>query len=94
LADRMMKEKRYDAVLGCGPEIMNRYLLTVCQENGVPCQLSLERLMKCGSGLCGSCVIDGLRVCADGPVFDGLVVARMSEFGKSKRDDAGLRINL
>ncbi len=94
LADAMMKEKRYDVVLGCGPEVMNRFLLKACNENGVPCQLSLERLMKCGAGLCGSCVIDGLRVCADGPVFTGEQVSRMSEFGKCKRDDAGLKVNL
>jgi dihydroorotate dehydrogenase electron transfer subunit len=94
LADQMMKEKRYDMVLGCGPEVMNWHLLRACQENGVPCQLSLERLMKCGAGLCGSCVIDGLRVCADGPVFDGIEVRRMSEFGKCKRDDAGMKVNL
>lgn len=94
LADCMMKEKRYDMVLGCGPEVMNKYLLKACIDNHVPCQLSLERLMKCGAGLCGSCVIDGLRVCADGPVFTGEQVARMAEFGKCKRDDAGLKVRL
>ena len=45
--------------------------------------------MKCGTGLCGSCVIDGLRVCADGPVFRGDEVKKMSEFSVSKRDHAG-----
>jgi dihydroorotate dehydrogenase electron transfer subunit len=94
LADRMMKEKRYDMVLGCGPEVMNKYLLKACQENQVPCQLSLERLMKCGAGLCGSCVIDGRRVCAEGPVFSGEEIDKMTEFGKCKRDDAGLPVKL
>ncbi len=94
LADRMMKEKRYDMVLGCGPEVMNKYLLKACQENQVPCQLSLERLMKCGAGLCGSCVIDGRRVCVEGPVFSGEEIEKMSEFGKCKRDDAGLPVKL
>ncbi len=94
LADQMMREKRYDMVLGCGPEVMNRYLLKACKQHSVPCQLSLERLMKCGAGLCGSCVIDGLRVCADGPVFTGEQVERMTEFGRWKRDDAGLRVSL
>ncbi len=94
LADQMMKEMRYDVVLGCGPEVMNRFLLKACKENAVPCQLSLERLMKCGAGLCGSCVINGLRVCAEGPVFTGEQVERMSEFGRCKRDDAGLKVSL
>jgi dihydroorotate dehydrogenase electron transfer subunit len=94
LADRMMKEKKYELVLGCGPEVMNKYLLKACQENKVPCQLSLERLMKCGAGLCGSCVIDGRRVCVEGPVFTGEEIEKLSEFGKCKRDDAGLLVKL
>jgi len=94
LADQMMGEKRYDLVLGCGPEVMNKYLLKACQDHNVPCQLSLERLMKCGAGLCGSCVIDGRRVCAEGPVFTGEEISKMSEFGRCKRDDAGLKVKL
>jgi dihydroorotate dehydrogenase electron transfer subunit len=94
LADAMMREKRYDMVLGCGPEIMNKYLLKACNENKVPCQLSLERIMKCGTGLCGSCVIDGLRVCVEGPIFTGEQISRMTEFGKCKRDDAGLKVKI
>ena len=90
----MMKEQKYDVVLGCGPEIMNKYLLKACEENGVPVQLSLERIMKCGAGLCGSCVINGLRVCADGPVFTGDEVKKMSEFSVSKRDHAGRCVKL
>jgi len=91
LASSMMAERRYDMVLGCGPEIMNRFLLKACQDAKVPCQLSLERIMKCGSGLCGSCVVDGLRACADGPVFSGEEIARMTEFGRCGRDHCGRR---
>lgn len=94
VADAMMKEQKYNVVLGCGPEIMNKYLLKACEENGVPVQLSLERIMKCGAGLCGSCVINGLRVCADGPVFTGDEVKKMSEFSVSKRDHAGRCVKL
>ncbi|NLK26548.1 MAG: dihydroorotate dehydrogenase electron transfer subunit [Euryarchaeota archaeon] len=89
LASQMMREKSYDAVLGCGPEIMLRFLLQACKEAEVPCQVSLERLMKCGSGLCGSCVVDGLRVCADGPVFFDHEVKNMSEFGRCRRTASG-----
>lgn len=94
VADAMMKEQKYAVVLGCGPEIMNKYLLKACEENGVPVQLSLERIMKCGAGLCGSCVINGLRVCADGPVFTGDEVKKMSEFSVIKRDHAGRCVKL
>ena len=94
LARRHLKEKRYDAVFGCGPERMLVSLLKLCHEQGIPCQLSLERYMKCGAGLCGSCVIDGQRVCAEGPVFDGDRLQNSSEFGRTKRDEAGLPIKL
>lgn len=89
-----MESKRYDMVLGCGPERMLEALLALCQEFGTPCQLSLERYMKCGVGLCGSCALDGIRVCADGPVLPGYRLVGLSEFGKSKRDESGLRIKL
>ncbi len=92
LAKSMMLEKKYDMVLGCGPEIMNRYLLQACQELKVPCQLSLERLMKCGCGICGSCVMDGHRVCVEGPVFSDQDILDMPEFGTSRRDCSGNRI--
>jgi len=94
LASGMMKEREYSMVMGCGPEAMLHYLHLACKENHVPCQLSLERFMKCGSGLCGSCVIDGHRVCADGPVFTGEEVEAMKEFGKTKRDEAGQSIKI
>ena len=90
LASNMMKENEYQMVMGCGPEGMLRYLQLACKQLRIPSQLSLERFMKCGVGLCGSCVIDGLRVCADGPVFGGEEVGAMSEFGKCKRDEAGI----
>jgi dihydroorotate dehydrogenase electron transfer subunit len=58
-------------------------------------QASLERYMKCGFGICGSCVLDplGLRVCKDGPVFDSLILDRLTEFGSYKRDASGTKCN-
>ncbi|MDD1756836.1 MAG: dihydroorotate dehydrogenase electron transfer subunit, partial [Methanomassiliicoccales archaeon] len=94
LAKDHLGRKGYASVLGCGPEKMLVALLAACGEAGVPCQLSLERYMKCGTGLCGSCAIDGLRVCADGPVFPGEALRKLPEFGNSKRDECGRRIKL
>ena len=39
--------------------------------------------MRCGVGLCGSCIIDekGLSVCKDGPVFNGEILSTTSDFG-------------
>ncbi len=63
----------FDAVYTCGPEPMQRIVAAQATEAGVPCQVSLERLMACGIGVCLSCVVVtrcGLkRACVDGPVF-------------------------
>ncbi len=82
-------EKRYDCVLACGPEVMLWFTYKACQELGLECQLSLERYMKCGAGVCGCCVMDDSRVCRDGPVFDSGKLSRLTEFGVSKRDECG-----
>lgn len=79
----------------CGPEKMmlsaaKKAMHHVKAENII---LSLERYMKCGVGLCGSCEFSGLRVCTDGPVFsyDKLLD---SEFGRQKRDRTGKMVEL
>jgi dihydroorotate dehydrogenase electron transfer subunit len=94
LVQEHLGKKRYDMVLGCGPERMLSALLKVCDDASVECQLSLERFMKCGAGLCGSCVIDGIRVCREGPVFSSIELRKMKEFGSSKRDECGRSIKL
>jgi dihydroorotate dehydrogenase electron transfer subunit len=90
----MVSKKRYDFVLACGPEKMLFYLLALLQRHSIRCELSLERYMKCGAGLCGSCALDQKRVCVDGPVFTGEQAQRMVEFGKFRRNEAGQQIKL
>lgn len=58
-----------DAVYGCGPEPMLRALDARARAHSVPCWVSLERVMRCGIGVCGSCHCGERLVCADGPVF-------------------------
>ena len=82
-------EKHYDCILACGPEVMLWFTYKACQELGIECQLSLERYMKCGAGVCGCCVMDDSRVCRDGPVFDTENLGKLTEFGTSKRDECG-----
>jgi dihydroorotate dehydrogenase electron transfer subunit len=94
LAKEMMTNTKYVLVIGCGPEKMLYYLFQLCQEKKVPCQMSLERYMKCGAGLCGSCAIDGLRVCREGPVFTGEELKQLKEFGKQRRDECGRSVRL
>lgn len=57
----------------CGPEPMMRFSARVLLGAGVPderIQVSLERSMKCGVGLCGHCQLGPLLLCRDGPVVD------------------------
>lgn len=63
----------------CGPEPMMRAVAGPVVAAGVPCQVSLERRMGCGIGVCVGCSCKlndperGLvqkRVCKDGPVFN------------------------
>jgi len=94
LMKEKMKLKRYDVVMACGPEVMLYHLHKACADLGVKCQLSLERFMKCGAGLCGSCVMDGMRVCEDGPVFDTEQISKLKELGRIKLDPSGTKVRL
>jgi len=94
LMKQRMSEKDYDMVMACGPEVMLHYVYQHCCEAGIDCQLSLERYMKCGAGVCGSCAIDGQRVCKDGPVFTKEEIASLSDFGLIKRDSCGCKVNM
>ena len=87
-----LAEKKYDCILACGPEVMLYFTYKACEELGVKCQLSLERYMKCGAGVCGCCVMDDSRICRDGPVFTNEQIAQLKEFGVSKRDACGRTI--
>lgn len=53
----------------CGPTGMLAAIGELCNQAGVPVQLSWEAHMRCGIGLCGSCERDdGWLTCLDGPV--------------------------
>jgi dihydroorotate dehydrogenase electron transfer subunit len=67
-------------ICGCGPEAMLAGLSRLAAEKNIDCQVSLERRMACGIGLCQSCAVE-CKVegsnetiyklcCEDGPVFD------------------------
>lgn len=56
----------------CGPEIMMRYTTMELMQRGMTpdnIYLSMERNMKCATGLCGHCQFGPTFVCKDGPVF-------------------------
>jgi len=78
-----------DAVYACGPERMMMALAQACKAKKIPCQVSLERYMKCGVGVCGSCDLGGKTCCRDGPVFSGDEALALPDFGKTRRDATG-----
>ena len=52
-------------------------------------KLILERIFKCGLGICGACVAGKYRICTDGPVLDREQLRGIEDFGKFSRDKAG-----
>ncbi len=80
-----------DQVFACGPEMMLKRVSELTAQHQVPSQLSLERYMKCGYGLCGNCTVDplGIRLCIDGPVIKNDLCLQITEFGSYHRDDLG-----
>ncbi len=85
----------YECILVCGPEAMMKKVYNYILENKIDinAQFSLERYIKCGLGVCGSCVLDGLRVCRDGPVFT-LDELKGTSFGLYRRDSSGRKISI
>lgn len=63
---------KYSAVYCCGKsEFLKRlYKIFKTVSDTKIVEFSLERFIRCGIGVCGSCVLpNGMRVCKDGPVF-------------------------
>ncbi|MFX1364695.1 MAG: dihydroorotate dehydrogenase electron transfer subunit [Promethearchaeota archaeon] len=81
-------------VYSCGPEVMLFKLFQICQEQKIEFYASLERIMRCGCGLCGLCALDplGLLVCKDGPIFNSKQLEKIKDFGKYQRDFTGKKI--
>ncbi len=67
-ARHLLEEGAYCGLYACGPEPMLVALEELVEEQGIAGQLSYERYMRCGLGVCGSCSRQGWLVCRDGPV--------------------------
>ena len=67
-------------IYSCGPEAMLARVAEIAEERKLDCQLSMERMMACGIGLCQSCAVECKATdssettyklcCKDGPVFN------------------------
>jgi dihydroorotate dehydrogenase electron transfer subunit len=67
-------------IYACGPEAMLAKVAEIARDRKIDCQVSMERMMACGIGLCQSCPVECKAngsdetiyklCCKDGPVFD------------------------
>jgi dihydroorotate dehydrogenase electron transfer subunit len=65
----LLDEGGCQALYACGPEPMLDAVERLARTYHLPAQLSYERYMRCGFGVCGSCAHQGWLVCRDGPVL-------------------------
>ncbi|RLG94799.1 dihydroorotate dehydrogenase electron transfer subunit [Candidatus Bathyarchaeota archaeon] len=92
-AEEALSKKRFDSLYACGRESMIRKLYCLAEKYSIPMQASLERIMRCAIGICGSCVMGRYRVCRDGPVFDSCMLRDvMGELGRFKRNFRGEKV--
>lgn len=71
------KKEKPDIIFACGPLPMLKAIKQFSEEEGIPCQISLEEKMGCGIGACLGCAVkvtsNGIvrysHVCKQGPVF-------------------------
>lgn len=89
LAETLEGRTECDAIYSCGPEQMIDTVTKIANKWNIWGQAALERLMKCGIGVCGSCAINQKLACRDGPVFDFSDLKELPDFGNSKRDSSG-----
>ena len=90
IADSIIKERRVTRLYTCGPEVMMRKLYDIAVGAGIEFEASLERGMKCGIGICGSCTIGKYLLCRDGAVLNASELKEtLGEFGLLQRDSSG-----
>ncbi len=91
--EKLLDRESFNMIYACGPEQMLRKVFDLADRRNVSLEASLERLMRCGIGLCGSCMIGKYRVCRDGPVFSLSRLREVrDELGVSKLGFDGARI--
>ncbi len=103
LTAEKIREAGYKVIYACGPNPMLAYIQRIAKEAGIKCYLSMENRMLCGLGACLGCTIatanGNLRVCKDGPVFDGDILSfeqpsapRRSPLPEGQEPDLGVDI--
>ena len=91
--EKLLKDNTFDAVYTCGPEKMMHKVVQLATQKKIYVEASIERMMKCGMGICGSCCFGDVLACKDGTVFDGQFLLTNKEFGYTHRNKAGILEN-
>ena len=94
LFEQFEQGQKFDMVYACGPEIMMYNVFRLCEQYDVPCQVSLERYMRCGFGVCGACICGSRLVCVDGPVFGSEQLRSIKDFNKKAFLKSGREVDL
>lgn len=94
LREVLKSNPKIKKVYTCGPEIMMKKILEICEGFKVDCEASLERYMKCGYGICGNCMVDDKILCIDGPIFSSKILNTLKDFGNSARLKTGKKVPL
>ncbi len=84
---QLLQGEKVDKVFACGPDKMLKAVTDIGVANNVNGEISMERYMKCGFGLCGHCCVDpiGIRLCVEGPVISFETAAQIKELGSYHR---------
>jgi dihydroorotate dehydrogenase electron transfer subunit len=90
VVEKLFQTRNFDGVYTCGPELMMAKTVYLANSKNFFVQASLERMMKCGIGICGSCCVNDELVCHDGTIFEGKHLQTLSEFGHVYRNKAGM----
>lgn len=94
-------QKAFDLICTVGPELMMKRVSDIALAAKIPAQISVERYMKCGFGVCGNCCVDGepgddspagWRMCTEGTIVDSAFVRKMTDFGKYHRGPEGQKV--
>jgi len=82
--EEIITHNSIDLIITCGPEVMMKKVLEIAELKNIKVQASLERKMKCGVGLCGSCCIgndNDVSICKTGPIFSSSDLKIFPQFG-------------
>ncbi|MCK5461035.1 dihydroorotate dehydrogenase electron transfer subunit [Candidatus Gracilibacteria bacterium] len=94
ILENLMEKEKIDLVQTCGPEIMMKIIAQICVKKGIACEVSIERYMKCGFGVCGQCVTEsGEKMCQTGPVVRAEKALDYPDFGVFHRGPEGQKKN-